>query len=274
MRPLPGRLVLLGSPVAHSISPVFQNAALAILGVPLTYESLDVAPSALPDRVRELREARGSGNVTIPHKAAMAALCDRTMSLARRTGAVNTFWVEHDGALVGDNTDVAGFLHLLHHAGCDQVPGRVALLGAGGAAAAVLAALEERHVPDVVLWGRSPDRRNALASRFPHVVRCTAPHAEDAASGASLVINATPVGLDDDALPVSTDVLEPGATIIDLICRRGSTAFVRAARRRGLRAEDGLAMLVEQGALALERWLGCSAPREVMWQAARGALGE
>jgi shikimate dehydrogenase len=104
---LPGRLVLLGHPVSHSLSPRFQNAALRAADIPLVYEALDVAPDALATTLTDLGRQNASGNVTIPHKEAVAALCVRRSALADRCGAVNTFW--HDeGALVGDNTDVGG----------------------------------------------------------------------------------------------------------------------------------------------------------------------
>jgi hypothetical protein len=105
---IPGRLVLLGHPVRHSLSPRFQNAALRAAGIPLAYEALDVHPDALGNVLIQLRSENAAGNVTVPHKAAVAAACDRQTGTAIRTGAVNTFWC--DGTrLVGDNTDVAGF---------------------------------------------------------------------------------------------------------------------------------------------------------------------
>src|SRR5512133_543870 len=107
MSRLPGRLVLLGHPVSHSLSPRFQNAALRAAGIPLRYEALDVAPDALAATLSELAGQHACGNVTIPHKEGVAALCVRRSALAQRCGAVNTFWHE-DGDLVGDNTDVGG----------------------------------------------------------------------------------------------------------------------------------------------------------------------
>ena len=142
MRERPGRLVLLGHPVAHSLSPRFQNAALQRAGIPLTYEALDVLAPDLPGAVRLLAEDGAAGNVTIPHKEAMAELCDVRTTLAERTGAVNTFWVDEARKLVGDNTDVDGVALLLTELLGAPASGPVALLGAGGAAAAVLAALE------------------------------------------------------------------------------------------------------------------------------------
>lgn len=263
MTPLPGRLVLLGHPVSHSLSPVFQNAALRHLGIPLLYEARDVPPEELTAALDTLIAERAAGNVTLPHKERVAARCERLTPVARRVGAVNTFWVSRDGALWGDNTDVGGFLALLAATlPPGRAPRRVAVLGAGGAAAAVLAAIEERAVP-VTLHNRTGARASALQTRFPTVIH-VARSAREAVHEADLVVNASSVGLRGDALPVELGALEPDAVVLDLVYRPGGTAWVRAARERGHVAADGLGMLLEQGALAFERWLGVPAPRDVM----------
>lgn len=270
MTPRPSRLVLLGHPVSHSVSPLFQNAALRFLGIPLEYEALDTAPGELDARLDALVSERAGGNVTIPHKEQVAARCERLTPIAERVGAVNTFWVDADGALVGDNTDVAGFDHLARMTLRDApLPGRVAILGAGGAAAAVLAAIERWAGCDVTLFNRSAERRERLALRFD-VVRRTTDDADDAVKGCALVVNATSLGLGaNDVFPVSVDALESDAVVVDLVYHREETPWVRAARERGHRAADGLAMLLEQGALAFERWTGVPAPRDVMRRAVR-----
>jgi shikimate dehydrogenase len=262
----PSRLVLLGHPVDHSLSPAFQNAALARAGIPLTYGTLDVLAPDLAATVRLLAEDGAAGNVTIPHKEAMAALCDARTAVADRVGAVNTFWVDDGGHLNGDNTDVGGVIALLDQLLGAPPSGRIALLGAGGAAAAVLAALEGRPGCDVTVYNRSPVRSAKLAERFPVVTRVTE-SPEDAVQDATLVINASAAGLEDDEMPVAIESLRFDAAIADLVYRRGTTPWVRAARACGHRAVDGLPMLVEQGALAFEAWFGIPAPRDVMWDA-------
>jgi len=263
----PGRLVLLGHPVRHSLSPLFQNAALRSAGLPLVYEALDVSPTALSSVVRELVAARAAGNVTVPHKEAFARLCDQRTALAERVGAVNTFWVADDGALVGDNTDVGGFDALVRDTtGCTPADCSVTLVGAGGAAAAALAAVERWSGSRVTLYNRTRARAERLAARFP-VVASVADDAERAARSADILVNATTVGLHDDAHPVPVTALHQGQIVIDLVYRRGGTPWVCAARARGLVASDGLGMLLEQGALAFERWFGVDAPREIMREA-------
>ncbi|HEX6533782.1 MAG TPA: shikimate dehydrogenase [Gemmatimonadaceae bacterium] len=267
----PSRLVLLGHPVHHSRSPLFQNAALRACGVPIGYEALDVAPAKLESCLAALVAERAAGNVTIPHKERVASLCAHRTPVAERAGAVNVFWVDDRGALAGDNTDVGGFEAMVR-ALLGQSPRdlRVALLGAGGAAAAVLTAVERWPGCAVTIWNRGAARAHRMAERHP-AVEGIARTAAAAARGARLVVNATPVGLHDDALPLPLDALAPGAAVADLVYRPGETAWVRGARANGHPAADGRAMLVEQGALAFERWLGIPAPREVMRRALAGA---
>jgi len=263
---LPGRLVLLGHPVSHSLSPRFQNAALRAAAIPLDYEALDVPPDALAATLVELAAQNASGNVTIPHKEAVAALCARRSPLAERCGAVNTFWHD-DGMLVGDNTDVGGVdaiaLALLGDA---RRSARVTLLGAGGSAAAVLAAAERWGSARVRIYSRNMERAHALVSRFDASVS-VASSLDEALDDATLVVNATPVGLRDDDVPVAVERIPTGAAVFDLVYRSGETAWVRAARNAGHRAADGEGMLVEQGALSFARWFGIEPDRNAMWSA-------
>jgi shikimate dehydrogenase len=262
----PSRLVLLGHPVAQSISPRIQNAALRSAGIALTYEARDVPPAALDGVLQELAAERGAGNVTIPHKEAVAARCARLTPLAGRVGAVNTFWHE-SGQLVGDNTDVGGIdASVRALLGDDVRSARVALIGAGGSAAAVLAAAEGWGAARVTIYNRHMDRARGLAARFPGVAEVAA-SLSDALRGATLVINSTPVGMHDHALPVPLELIPPGAAVFDLVYRAGETAWATAAREAGHRAADGMGMLVEQGALAFTRWFAREPDRAAMWRA-------
>ncbi|MBI3790549.1 MAG: shikimate dehydrogenase [Gemmatimonadetes bacterium] len=266
MRTLPGRLVLLGHPVEHSLSPRFQNAALRAAAFPLRYEAIDVAPADLPAVAAQLAAQGGAGNVTVPHKLAFAELCAERTPLAERAGAVNTFWTRADGGLVGDNTDVGG-VHAAVHAllGVPPTRTRVTLLGAGGAAAAVCAAAESWRGDAMRCWSRRPAQARTLAHRFDGTVEPVLDLA-DAVRGATLIINATTLGMADDAFPVPFELLAPDAALLDLVYRRGETPWVRAARARGHRALDGLPMLLAQGALAFERWFGVAPDEHAMRQ--------
>src|SRR5690606_14584611 len=216
MSALPGRLVLLGHPVAHSRSPAFQNAALRSAGLPLVYEAMDVPPSELAGVVRQLELQNAAGNVTVPHKEAVAQLCARVSNTAARAGAVNTFRTE-GGSLVGDNTDVAGFNALARHvAGSEPRKAQIALLGAGGAAAAALVAMDDWVGCTISLFSRRRDRAQQLVERLASSARPT-DSVQSAVSGAGIVINATPLGIAaGDELPVPISELPAGALVIDL----------------------------------------------------------
>lgn len=267
MTALPGRLVLLGHPLGHTLSPAMQNAALRAARIPLTYEALDVPRRALDDTVAALRRARGAGNVTVPFKQLMAERCDRLTRTAQRTGAVNTFWTAIDGAMVGDNTDVEGFdVAAESLLGARPRGQRVLVLGAGGAAAAVLLAMKGWEGSGVHVYARSMDRARDLIARIGLPAEPVA-DPRVAAPDATLVVNATPVGMRDDSMPLEPGLLRRETAVLDLVYRAGETAWVRAARARGCRAADGLTMLVEQGAAAFERWFGVAPDREAMWNA-------
>lgn len=262
----PSRLVLLGHPVSHSLSPVLQNAALRAARIDLSYEAIDVAPRDLLSLLRQLKGANAAGNVTIPHKAAVHASSDELTDIAARVGAVNTFWFE-DGKLHGDNTDVGGFDAAAHALIGGEVAGaRVVLLGSGGAAAAVLAAIEQWPGASATVVARNHDRATRLARRFRDVARVEK-NIVAAMGEATLIVNATPIGQYDDERPLDTQLIPESAAVMDLVYRRGGTPWVKAARSNGNRAADGLPMLLEQGALAFQRWFGLEPDREAMRQA-------
>ena len=265
----PSRLVLLGHPVAHSISPRFQNAALQAAGIPLAYELLDVPPDALDETLAMLALEHAAGNVTIPHKEQVAARCARLLPLAARVGAVNVFWHE-GGLLTGDNSDVGGAEATIRALlGASVAEARIALIGAGGSAAAVLCAAERCGVREVRVYNRSMSRADLLARRFAPLAS-VASSAEAAVANAALVINCTPLGLHPgDDFPIPVALLPAGCAVFDLTYAAGETAWVRAARDAGHRASDGEGMLLEQGAIAFARWFGVQPDRNVMWKAMR-----
>lgn len=265
---LPGRLVLLGHPVAHSLSPRFQNAALRAARIELEYEAVDVAPADIAKMAHLLLDVRAAGNVTVPHKEAFAACCGQLSPVAKHTGAVNTFWTE-DGMLVGDNTDVGGFDAAVRATVGAPKPGDVvAILGAGGSASGVLAAIERWEGVQARIWSRTMERAERLADRYSRIARAEW-NAETAVQGAALVINTTPVGRDDSLMPIDPSLLDPAGKAFDLVYKRGETAWVHACRGHGMKASDGMPMLLEQGALAFERWFGFAPDRAAMADACR-----
>lgn len=269
----PRRLVLLGHPVSHSLSPRFQQAALDYHRIALRYEALDVSAEDLPRLVAELRAERAAGNVTLPHKMAVSALCTSRSALAARSNAVNTFWCDSDGALHGDNTDVGGFRIAAQQLLGRELSGlRVVMIGAGGAAAGVVAALCD--VRDLQLWvhARNPAAAAQLLQTFGAEASATdgsEPALTAALESADLVVNATSLGIaGQNELPVAPALVPPGCAALDLTYRQdGLTPWVAALRALNRNADDGITMLLEQGALAFERWFGIEAPRAVMARA-------
>jgi shikimate dehydrogenase len=267
------RLVLIGHPVSHSLSPVMQNAALAAKGVAVRYEALDVLPEDLPATLSGLSHVKAAGNITVPHKKAAMACMRVCSDTAHHTAAVNTFWGDGYGALDADNTDVAGFAAAVSDL-LGEIPAgiRVAVLGAGGAASAVLSALDEWPGVTASVHARDLARGMSLRMRHSAVVRVCSmrdPCIEDA----TLVVNATSVGMVDDQLPVDLERMSPSAAVLDLVYGRNETPFVVAARERGHVAQDGLRMLLHQGVASFERWFGETPDRDVMWTALAGAAG-
>jgi shikimate dehydrogenase len=180
---------------------------------------------------------------------------------------VNTFWTS-DAQLVGDNTDVEGFDRAARRVLPDAATNiTVGVLGAGGAAAGVLAAIEQWPSARVLIWNRTRDRAESLAARFGSVAKYS--DVDEIACTADLVVNATTVGMrEGDPVPIDVATLRRATTVMDLVYRRSGddTPLVRAARGRGLAACDGLPMLLEQGALAFERWFGFAPDRAAMEQ--------
>lgn len=273
--PQPSRLVLLGHPVAHSLSPTFQQAALDVLGIPLRYTALDVAPEGLAAALLALRAESAGGNITVPHKVAALALCDVVSETAQRVGAVNTFWTDTSGRLCGDNTDVGGFEFAAQRLLQRPLSGlQVLVLGAGGAALAVREAVRKAEGASLLASARRAEQARAFAASMgerAEVVGLSDGELRAAAARVHLVVNTTPLGLHAaDAMPLPPDWLRRDQAVLDLTYRReGPTAWVVACRALGIAADDGLEMLVEQGALAFERWFAMSAPRDVM----RAAIG-
>lgn len=256
---------LLGDPVAHSLSPAMQNAAFRALGLRAVYVPLRCAAADLPGLIRALARADGGGNVTIPHKEVAAAVVERCLQTADEVGASNVFWQE-DGAILGDNTDVAGVLAAL--APLEPPPGDWLITGSGGGARAAAVAAH-RTGAGVAVCSRSPDRARAFerwaADRGVRLAR---------AEQCTVVINATPLGLGPhDQLPLPPDAAPEARVALDLVYRPGETPWVRAMRDSGRRAADGREMLVAQGSAAFERWFaGIPAPTEIMRAVVHAAL--
>ena len=249
-----------GWPVAHSRSPLIHRFWLERLGVDGDYVLLPVPPGEFPAFAAGIGAAGLVGaNVTVPHKEAAFAACDRRTPTAEALGAVNVLWRE-DGRLWGDNTDVAGFLANMDDLapGWDERRGLAVVIGAGGAARAIVYGLIARGFERIVLVNRTRSRAEALATAFAGPV-LAAPW-EDLAGllgDASLLVNASVLGMaGQPPLVLDVGALPPGAVVSDIVYVPLRTPLVEAAAARGLRAVDGLGMLLHQAAPAFERWFG------------------
>lgn len=263
-------LTLLGDPVAHSASPELQNAAFAAAGVDGVYVAVRCAPDDLVGFMRGLARAGGGGNVTLPHKEKAASILDVRSEAVRRTGACNTFWGDDEGRVHGDNTDVEGFRRALGTFLEGPTAGiRVLLLGAGGAARAALAALVADGAGEILLYNRTRERARAVSRRIGGPkVRVVPIASELEGEDFDLVVNATRLGLaPGDPSPVDFGKLNRAGAAMDLVYGRHTTGFVQAAEAAGIRATDGMDMLIQQGAVSFERWWGHVAPVEAMREA-------
>lgn len=276
-------IALLGSTVSHSLSPRFQQAALDALGIDARYEAWETAPQDLPVAVERLRAAALLGaNVTVPHKVAVMRLIDRPDALAEMTGAVNTI-VRRDGLLEATNTDVAGVLGALADGGAEVRGRAVLLIGAGGAARAVVVAMRTGGAARLTIANRTEARARELAplggTDLPVATIALDADSDglrDAMASADLVIQSTTLGMhrgpDPAATPVPPALFHRGQVAFDLVHTPERTPFLAAAEEAGARTIGGLGMLVHQGARSFTLWTGREAPLDVMFKAARAAL--
>ena len=278
------RLVgVIGSPITHSLSPLLHNAAFAALGLGATWHSLafEVAPGQAAEALEAMRRADISGlSVTMPHKADVVALVDECTEVAQRLNAVNCI-VRTEGVLLGTNTDGEGFVASLAR-GADFTPAgrRCVVIGAGGAARAVVLALANAGASRVSVLNRTSERATtaaALAGRAGSVVSLGTRAVAEAVGSADLVVNATPFGMAGaspagaDPWLVAPQLLHEGQVAADLVYAPRPTRWLVEAAAAGARSVDGLGMLVHQAAAQLVLWTGEPAPVEAMWEAAEAA---
>src|SRR6516165_3092604 len=278
----PIHLGVLGDPVAHSLSPAMQNAALRAFEIKMQYARFHIRVNELRSALRFLRELDFVGvNLTVPHKIAGLTQVDFAHESASRCGAVNTLWVR-ENKLIGSNTDGEGFSRAVRSEfSIDLRDLRVMLLGAGGGTGHAIAwqcALE--NCERLVLVNRTQAKTNAIVERLrpffanPRVLGPVArleavPWGETAMraqlADIDLIVNATPLGMNpSDPVPIPTRLLAPHHIVFDCVYRPSKTALLRAADEAGARGANGLSMLLHQGALSFSIWFNREAPIEAM----------
>ena len=269
--------VILGWPLDHTLSPDIHNAAFRALDLDWSYEAWPTRPNRVGRTIKRIRrrEQLMGANVTMPYKEKVIRFLDETSGDAAVIGAVNTIQKLGD-KLVGHNTDVDGFREFLTgDAGFDAGGKRALVLGAGGAARAVVRALGELDAAEVAVAARRQRRSSEVTELVP-AVRTAAVQWADVAARAEesdLVVNATPLGMLDDENPLPGARWSAGQVVVDLVYRPPITPLMAAARTGGALAWGGLGMLIHQAAASFRIWTGQDAPLETMSAAALHALG-
>ncbi len=278
------RMGIIGYPLGHTLSPVFQQAGLDAAGIDATFEAWPTPPDELAERVASFRDADCLGAcVTLPHKQAVERLVDDVHPDAAEVGAVN--WVVNkDGSLTGHNTDAPGFLRALREELRFDPDGADALvLGAGGAARAAVFALRSAGVSRLTVANRTLARAETLAAdvsrgRFrASAIELTRDALSDAAPYADLIVNTTSMGMSGgpspDESPLSADLISARTIVYDVVYAPAVTPLLQEAEAAGARGATGLSMLVYQGVIGFELCTGVEAPADVMMKAARDASG-
>jgi shikimate dehydrogenase len=265
---------VIGDPVSHSLSPAIHNAAFQALRFDWIYVAFPVPRGRGGLAVAAARDLGLAGfNVTMPHKADVAAACDELTPDAAALCSVNTVVSQPDGLMLGDSTDGPGFLAALAEEGIAVEGRRALVLGAGGAGRAVILALG-RAGAEVVVAARRLEAASA-AARLVAAGRAVAlADASKEAISADLVVNATPLGMAGEPSPVDPASLGPAQAVVDLVYHPAETPLLAAAGARGCRTANGLGMLVHQAARSFTLWTGADAPLEAMRAAAEAAIAD
>ncbi len=255
------RAGVIGNPISHSLSPKLHSYWLNRYGITGEYTALQVTEDALESTLRALPDKGFIGaNVTIPHKVSVMQFADQITDRATLIGAANTLIFKQDGRIFADNTDGYGFMANLRQGAPDWNPktGPAAIFGAGGAARAIIVALADAGVPEIILANRTRAKAEALRADFGARVSVVDwVQADKMLEDANTVINTTSLGMTGaQEFKISLDGLSPDATVTDIVYTPLQTPFLIAAAQKGCTTVDGLGMLLHQGVPGFERWFG------------------
>ena len=267
---------VIGDPIDHSLSPNIHNAAFRELGLDCTYIAYRIPKGELGAGIEALKKIKISGfNVTIPHKIAMVKFLDKVNEDCSIIGATNTV-SNNDGKLTGHNTDMDGFLEPLKRRKLNLRNSNVLLLGAGGAARAITAAFAKEKAKKITIANRTLQNANEL-SRFANKIginstAITIEQVGNTASNYDIIVNSTPVGMNNESSPISTNSINEKSIIYDIVYKPINTDFIKRSKKNGATVIYGYEMLLGQAALAFKIWHGVEAPYEAMKRAILGGF--
>ncbi len=269
---------IIGDPVYHSLSPSMHNAAFNSLGLNCTYIAFRVPKGQLEESINALRAVGISGfNVTIPHKVDILKYVDHLDSSAVKATAVNTVH-NVNGILKGYNTDILGFIEPLRKRNINFNGMDILLLGAGGSACAVIAALsEEKGINKIIISNRTKEKASKLAKKGKELgLECQVIEMEnikDIAVKSHLIVNTTPIGMNDEQSVIDYEHINKNTIVYDLVYKPVTTNLLENAKYAEAEVVYGYEMLLEQGARAFEIWTNLQAPRQIMKKSLVGGIG-
>lgn len=271
---------IIGDPIEHSLSPAMHNAAFRMLNLDCVYIAMRVRKDELEGSIRSLRSGNVSGfNVTIPHKVTIIEYIDELDDTSKKVNAVNTVLVKDD-KMIGYNTDLYGFIKPIKDRSITLKDKDILLFGAGGASRAVIVSLSDEGIGNLVLANRSIENAKRLIEILKSNIKIefdtrfiSLEDAKRYSRGCYMIINSTPLGMRNERLPISSEDIDNGSVVYDLVYRPMNTPLLEDAMDAGAEVIYGYEMLLEQGAKAFEIWLNIEAPRDIMKMALLGGFG-
>ncbi len=270
---------IIGDPIEHSLSPAMHNAAFRILNLDCVYIAMRVKSNELDAAIKSIKNSNISGfNVTMPHKVSIIEYMDKLDESSILADAVNTVDIK-DGKMIGYNTDIHGFITPIKERGIILNDKNVLLLGAGGAARAIIIALSKERINELIIANRDIKKANILIDNLKSKINVNfdtrfidLDNAKDYAKNSYLIVNATPLGMKNEPSIISAKYINPDSIVYDIVYRPMNTPLILEAINANAKVIYGYEMLLEQGAKAFEIWLSIKAPRDIMKMALLGGF--